>query len=268
MIQLKKPLPPKNLITKGAEQTEAHWEEWRRNSQRIRAGKGKIQIKDSLYKSKAIKEKLKTAQKGKCAFCESFFAHISYGDIEHFRPKGGWRQNANDKLSRPGYFWLAYNWDNLFYSCQLCNQRFKKNRFPLENPTQRATPERPDLAIEKPLLVRPDEPAQEHIEFIAQVPKGLTRRGRKTIQVLGLDRDELNVHRLKRLREVAASYHYFNYFDGIKKEDRTAEEERLRSALQAKLKNASRPKKEYSSCVASAKKSNFEHVPWPSGDFV
>jgi hypothetical protein len=53
-----------------------------------------------------------------------------------FRPKGGWVQNDGDALTQPGYYWLAYEWSNLLISCQLCNQEFKKNRFPLLNPTR------------------------------------------------------------------------------------------------------------------------------------
>ena len=54
-------------------------------------------------------------------------------------PKGGTRQTADEKeMKVPGYFWLAYAWQNLFLACQLCNQRFKKNLFPLENPDERA----------------------------------------------------------------------------------------------------------------------------------
>ena len=79
------------------------------------------------------------AQHGKCFLCESKITHISFGDVEHFRPKGGSRQTTDEKAMKvPGYFWLAYAWQNLFLACQLCNQRYKKNLFPLENPDERA----------------------------------------------------------------------------------------------------------------------------------
>lgn len=45
-----------------------------------------------IYGNKEVKNKLIETQDGKCCFCESKIAHISYGDVEHFRPKAGWVQ--------------------------------------------------------------------------------------------------------------------------------------------------------------------------------
>ena len=86
----------------------------------------------SIYGAKSVKNKLKLAQNHKCGFCEAKLDHIAYGDVEHFRPKAGYRQKGNDPLQKPGYYWLAYEWDNLLFSCQICNQRYKKNLFPIK----------------------------------------------------------------------------------------------------------------------------------------
>jgi uncharacterized protein (TIGR02646 family) len=59
---------------------------------------------------------LKRETHGKCAYCESATSAVAYGDVEHFRPKSV-------------YWWLAYCYDNLSYSCQLCNQMYKKATF-------------------------------------------------------------------------------------------------------------------------------------------
>ena len=83
--------------------------------------------------------------------------HIGYGDVEHFRPKGGYKQRRRGPARRPGYYWLAYDWDNLFYSCQLCNQRFKRNLFPLRDGRRRARSHTHRLDKEEPLLVDPAE---------------------------------------------------------------------------------------------------------------
>ena len=61
-----------------------------------------------------------------CAFCESKVRHIAHGDVEHFRPKAGYEQGH--RFNRNGYFWEAYRWENLYYSCQTCNQVYKGNR--------------------------------------------------------------------------------------------------------------------------------------------
>lgn len=56
----------------------------------------------------------------KCAYCESPTTVISYGDVEHYRPKSK-------------YWWLAYCYDNYLASCTLCNQKYKKAKFDILN---------------------------------------------------------------------------------------------------------------------------------------
>lgn len=73
----------------------------------------------SIYADKTVRKKLLKMFHGKCAYCESKITTIYNGDIEHFRPKGK-IQNANP--SRPGYFWLASEWENLLFACPFCNQ--------------------------------------------------------------------------------------------------------------------------------------------------
>ncbi len=76
---------------------------------------------DSAYWKKA-KKQLKKESHGKCAYCEAPTAVVAHGDVEHFRPKSK-------------YWWLAYCYDNYLFSCQLCNQSFKGNEFPLGDET-------------------------------------------------------------------------------------------------------------------------------------
>jgi hypothetical protein len=151
-----------------------------------------------------------TAQLGKCAFCESKVRHIAHGDVEHYRPKGGVRQNDGDPLEQPGYFWLVYVWENLFFACQLCNQSFKRNLFPLADPTRRARSHLDDLAAEQPMLIHPtDEEPSALIGFREEMafPIDDDLRARTTIEVVGLNREELAEFRFdhlasfKRLRE-------------------------------------------------------------------
>jgi hypothetical protein len=70
---------------------------------------------------KAAKKQLKKEAAGKCAYCEAPTSAVAHGDVEHFRPKSK-------------YWWLAYCYDNYLFSCQICNQLFKKDEFPLEGP--------------------------------------------------------------------------------------------------------------------------------------
>lgn len=76
---------------------------------------------DSGYWKKA-KKQLKKESHGKCAYCEAPTSTVAHGDVEHFRPKSK-------------YWWFAYCYDNYLFSCQLCNQSFKGNEFPLRDDT-------------------------------------------------------------------------------------------------------------------------------------
>lgn len=209
MIRIVKPDPPADWLTRGATATKAHRDEYDASpGDYSRPIEPLTFTFADIYKAKAVKDALLTAQHSKCAFCESYFTQTGYGDIEHFRPMGGYKQLASEKnLKYPGYYWLAYEWSNLFYSCQLCNQRFKKNLFPLRDNRSRAHPQRRDISKEKPLLI--DPAAQNPSDYIgfrgerAFAKKGC-REGVTTIEALGLNREELAENRRKRLQDLQA----------------------------------------------------------------
>lgn len=69
---------------------------------------------------KESKEQLLAESQGKCAYCETPTSVVVYGDVEHFRPK-----------SR--YWWLAYSYENYLPSCSICNQKYKKDFFEIED---------------------------------------------------------------------------------------------------------------------------------------
>lgn len=78
--------------------------------------------KFKVYSDTEVKEALIALCDEKCAYCESKFLHVYSGDVEHFRPKGRISDAINPK---PGYYWLAADWDNLLLSCRNCNQKLK-----------------------------------------------------------------------------------------------------------------------------------------------
>jgi uncharacterized protein (TIGR02646 family) len=83
----------------------------------------------TYYSGNGIKQALLESHHGKCAYCEAPVGHIAHGDVEHFRPKAGYEEDHS--FNSGGYFWQAYAWENLFYSCQICNQVHKGNQFPV-----------------------------------------------------------------------------------------------------------------------------------------
>jgi hypothetical protein len=64
------------------------------------------------------KKQLKKESNGKCAYCEAPTGSVAHGDVEHFRPKSV-------------YWWLAYCYENYSYACQICNQSYKSDKFPV-----------------------------------------------------------------------------------------------------------------------------------------
>lgn len=71
---------------------------------------------------KESKKQLLVESNDKCAYCETPTAVVDYGDVEHFRPKSV-------------YWWLAYSYENYLPSCAICNQKYKKDAFELEDKT-------------------------------------------------------------------------------------------------------------------------------------
>src|SRR5215218_4032845 len=121
MIRIVKPKKaPAILQTKGRAGRDRHKAEY---DGRLR----QFSFDARIYGHKTVKTALIKAQHDKCFLCESKITHIAHGDVEHYRPKAGYKQVESDKLQTPGYYWLTYEWDNLFLACQVCNQVFKKN---------------------------------------------------------------------------------------------------------------------------------------------
>lgn len=157
-----------------------------------------------IYGHRIVKRALKAAQYDKCAYCEANFAGNASGDVEHFRPKAFSQQGKAAAKLYPGYYWLAYEWSNLLYACELCNRPVKRNLFPLRDPATRARRPIDDLAAEEPLLIDPagpDDP-RDHIRFRNNKPYGITERGRETVKTMDLDRSQLDDPRLRHIRMV------------------------------------------------------------------
>jgi uncharacterized protein (TIGR02646 family) len=178
-----------------------------------RYNSGERDFKSSDFDSKIyghtnVKEMLIKLQDNKCCFCESKIGHISYGDVEHFRPKAGWVQ-GNENLNKPGYYWLAYEWSNLLLSCEICNQRYKKNYFPLVEGSLRALSHNDEVNEENHIFLNPNtEDVEEFITFKEEIPVSVSEniRGKETISKLGLDRKLLNEERRKKLNLIRDIY--------------------------------------------------------------
>ncbi|HLP48966.1 MAG TPA: hypothetical protein VK186_13520 [Candidatus Deferrimicrobium sp.] len=215
MIKIKKSTnPPQILIQSGQDETEKNKRLFEADPTSYQNRDKNFEIKSSIFGQKTVKVQLITDQFKKCCYCEANFTVNSFGDIEHFRPKGGYVKKGENKITYPGYYWKAYDWDNLFFSCQVCNTRSKKNYFPLEDESKRAKSHHDNIDNESPLLVHPSQDDPElHIGFREEVcyPKDNSEKGKESIVAYGLNRDEL----LETRREYLNSMRHNYLFSGL-----------------------------------------------------
>lgn len=172
----------------------------------------------SVYTNKGLNSDLnkwlaKNVFAGKCAYCETKLEKIP--DLEHYRPKHSpvpatTTDHLNQQIPHPGYFWLAFNRENLLPSCHPCNEE-KGREFPVTkthvylwraNPTKLTKPvpspysgfyylDPKDLdQLENPLLLNPyrDQPRSHLVFDLHGKVQHLTQRGKRTIEVLELNR--------------------------------------------------------------------------------
>ncbi len=154
-------------------------------------------------KYRAFAGVLRQAQHYKCCYCEAYVQE-GFNDVEHYRPKARADRRPGSKDVH-GYWWLAWTWDNLLFSCPGCNRSGKNDRFPLAAGSVALVAEELPPGREKPLLIDPAAPEGGRVAMIrfvtVRLPNGDERwipearggeeRGRATIDVLALDRDEL-----------------------------------------------------------------------------
>lgn len=156
---------------------------------------------DEIQGYRVIADHIWRAQHHKCCYCETSVL-LDYNDVEHFRPKA--EANRGEHCSaRHGYWWLAFTWQNLLFSCPGCNRgRAKGIQFPLApgSIALDALVEEQPPGRELPLLIDPAlECGVDHIEFkLSQhekswrpVARNRSEKGDRTIAVCRLDREDL-----------------------------------------------------------------------------
>ena len=237
MIRVNKPAHPLTRLHRGIDKSVADCAAYDAHGIDYQNGTRTFIFEKNIYGHHTVRGVLRDAQHGKCCYCEGRFDAYSAADIEHYRPKGAVRQDEGSPTLRPGYFWLAYSWDNLYCCCQVCNRSHKKEFFPLANPAMRARSHTEDIAQEEPLLLNPGatENPRTHIEFRQERAIGLTEAGRNTIQVVGLNRPALIEDRLSRLRHVRIVQDVVHLRTGSTAQDAITELQDARDELRAAI---------------------------------
>lgn len=172
--------------------------------------KKKHEADTSIYGDAKVRSALIKLFEAKCAYCESGILQEDW-PIEHFRPKG----KVKERTDHSGYYWLTYDWNNLYPSCTHCNEHRrgklfwddqtadsgggKACQFPLSNEATRAMKPSDDYNKEDRLLLDPcrDYP-EKHLRYDAdgQVhAKNRSNKGKKSIEVFNLIRKGLLIDR-------------------------------------------------------------------------
>jgi predicted ATP-binding protein involved in virulence len=143
---------------------------------------------------KELKKYLHEVFHGKCGYCETFIESPNLGTVDRYRPNNGVRDK--NEYYQDLYWWLTFEWGNLIYCCRECNQ-YKANYFPIDG--ERMKDNKSNVNKEIPLLLNPyEDNAEEHITINQDSHfDGLTIKGKQTIDLLRLNRENLVIEREK-----------------------------------------------------------------------
>jgi 5-methylcytosine-specific restriction endonuclease McrA len=126
------------------------------------------------YNQPDVKDAATRDSFAKCIYCESKVLHVSFGDIEHMKPKKRFPE-------------LAYDWQNLGLVCTKCNNA-KRDRYDDEVP---------------PVNPYAEEPSDFLLPMGEWVwPRTGSDRGQETISLLTLNRAELIIERRRRMESI------------------------------------------------------------------
>jgi uncharacterized protein (TIGR02646 family) len=126
----------------------------------------------------------------KCAYCDRPIA-VAERVVDHFRPKGG-AVNLSGEKSPEHYWWLTYEWRNLYLSCQECALA-KGNKFPVSGQRTAIEAGWDEIEKEDNVLLDPcaDDP-ESHLIFSKDgIVIASAERGEVTIEILNLNRPTL-----------------------------------------------------------------------------
>jgi uncharacterized protein (TIGR02646 family) len=203
----------------------------------------------NTYKTPQVKTALRKTQGadengigGKCAYCEKDLGEEA-AHVDHFRPAGA----VMEGIIRiyPGYYWLAYTWENLYLSCLACNSSFKRDFFPLADPGKRARSHNDKTSDEEPFLIDPskDDP-RDHIRFRLDIPEPFldSEKGKRTIEIFKLDNEKARPNLIKNRLKI------FNYLLMIRRvvEEAIVAPEEIEEYKQFLIESV-QPSSEYSS---------------------
>lgn len=148
-------------------------QEWLSRFLAARQANPTVRPQSNQYGHAEIKNALRAMSFHKCFYCERKLSEQE-DEVEHYI----------EIAEQPE---LAFEWSNLYLACKACNKR-----------------KRPHSEISTTACVNPCDEAdlpENHLAFDAELIRSMadSKKGLKTIQKYCLDRDDLNLQRLRRL---------------------------------------------------------------------
>lgn len=88
-----------------------------------------LDVYKNKYRQLDVQAALADMYSNRCCYCESLIGIQTFGRIEHLKPK-----------SNPYFYQLSFDWNNLHWSCEVCNTRYKKTNwnffYPILDPSK------------------------------------------------------------------------------------------------------------------------------------
>jgi uncharacterized protein (TIGR02646 family) len=261
MIKVRRPRAPRELARPILEVKTERTEALKFHAKKANLKK---EFPFKVYKQTYVKDPMEKAFHKKCAYCESLYQALIPVDVEHFRPKGA--VIVNGKPTKPAYYWLASEWNNLLPSCIRCNRANKykmrnksvtmgkKNFFPLEDGSPRAMKPGEEKK-EKPLLLDPcvDNP-RKHLDFSddgvvrsVETARGVvSSKGEQSIVIYALSRPSLVERRATLAKRIKAQIERVK--EAIRNMQKYPNDPQFKVVLRRELKDLKefrKPNKEY-----------------------
>jgi len=205
-----------------SEPSSAEWKQWKaaqaaqaaKARDAFKAGDPPPEVGDPIDEDR--KAEIREAFHRKCAFCEAPITIKKPGNVRRYRPPSQVydidgnrvRITAGDlKFLHPGYFWLANEPSNLLYTCSGCAPKDERKRdcFPVLGDEYGWPPGKENDEVR--LLFHPidDDPEQFlNLDGGSGILVGADERAQVSIEVLGLNREELRDVRSKTFAKVSA----------------------------------------------------------------
>lgn len=151
----------------------------------------KFSFEPAVFASTPVVDGLVELFMHKCAFCESAVGLSSVPQVVQLRPAQA-ALDVDGTIAPDHYWWLAYEWENLYLSCPQC-ARVRGTRFPVEGERARPVAKGDALDEERPLLLDPcrDAPEQRLLYLTDSTVVSDDERGRTTCEMFDLNRPAL-----------------------------------------------------------------------------